>query len=148
MGFNYLVYRQLSANVMTVTMILFAHTTILWATCCLTCTYFKQIVKPFLTHFTTVCTIYLIWKWGSQRDWPVNRGCLFLHGSWSHLWYIQRSVYAHSLICISDGTYEIDYCSLFSVISYKSLYNDSLDKLSYIFVVIITEGNLKCTFIT
>jgi hypothetical protein len=28
-------------------------------------------------------------------------GCLLLHGTWSHLWYIQRSVYAHSLICIS-----------------------------------------------
>jgi hypothetical protein len=30
----------------------------------------------------------------------------------SHLWYIQRTVYAHSLICISYRTYEIDYCSL------------------------------------
>jgi hypothetical protein len=26
---------------------------------------------------------------------------------------LQRSVYAHSLICISYRTYEIDYCSLF-----------------------------------
>jgi hypothetical protein len=28
-------------------------------------------------------------------------------------WYIQRSGYAHSLICISYRTYKIDYCSLF-----------------------------------
>jgi hypothetical protein len=33
--------------------------------------------------------------------WPVDRGCLLLHGTWSHLWYIQGSVYTHSLICIS-----------------------------------------------
>jgi hypothetical protein len=45
--------------------------------------------------------------------WPVNRGCLLLHGTWSHLWYIQSSVYVHSLICISYETYEIDYWSLF-----------------------------------
>jgi hypothetical protein len=50
---------------------------------------------------------------GSRRVWPMNRGCLLLHGTWSHLWYVQRSVYAHSLICISCGTYEIDYWWLF-----------------------------------
>jgi hypothetical protein len=44
---------------------------------------------------------------------PVGRGCLLLHGTWSHLWCIQRSVYAHSLICISYRAYEIDYCLLF-----------------------------------
>jgi hypothetical protein len=42
-----------------------------------------------------------------------QKGCLLLHGTWSHLWYIQRSVCTHSLICISFRTYEIDYCSLF-----------------------------------
>jgi hypothetical protein len=36
-----------------------------------------------------------------------NRGFLLLHGTWSHLWYIKRSVYAHSLICISYRTYEL-----------------------------------------
>jgi hypothetical protein len=44
-GFNCLVYRQLSANFMVVTTMLFAHTTFLWATCCLIC--FIPIVKPF-----------------------------------------------------------------------------------------------------
>jgi hypothetical protein len=62
---------------------------------------------------TTVHTVYLIWNKGSRRMWPVNRGCSLLHGTWSHLWHIERSVYAHSLICISYRTYEIDYCSLF-----------------------------------
>jgi hypothetical protein len=27
-----------------------------------------------------------------RRVWPVDRGCFLLHGTWSHLWYIQRSV--------------------------------------------------------
>jgi hypothetical protein len=44
--------------------------------------------------------------------WPTFN-CLLLYGTWSHHWYIQRSVYAHSLICISYKTYEIDYWSLF-----------------------------------
>jgi hypothetical protein len=61
---------------------------------------------------TTGRTVYLIWKCGSRRVWPVSRGCLLLHGTWSHLWCIQRSVYAHFMNCISYRTYEIDYCSL------------------------------------
>jgi hypothetical protein len=83
-----------------------------WATCCLI--YFITIVKSFLTLIlTTVYTVYLIWKKGSQRVWSIDRGCLPLHDIWSHLWYIQRSVYAHSLNCISYRTCEIEYCSLF-----------------------------------
>jgi hypothetical protein len=62
---------------------------------------------------TTVHSVYLIWKKGSPRVWLIYRGCLLLHGTWSHLWYIQRSLYAHSLICTSYRTYEIEYCSLF-----------------------------------
>jgi hypothetical protein len=97
---------------MVVTTILFTHTTFLWATCCLIC--FITIVKPFLTGIlTTVHTVYLIWKKGSRRVWSIDRGCLLLHGTWSHLWYIQRSVNSHSLICISHWTYEIEYCLLF-----------------------------------
>jgi hypothetical protein len=49
-GFNCLVYRQLSANSVVVTTILFTHTTFLWATCCLIC--FIPIVNPFLTHWS------------------------------------------------------------------------------------------------
>jgi hypothetical protein len=198
-GFNYLVYRQLYANVMVVTTILFAHTTFLWATCCLIC--FIPIVKPFLTHWSWLRFVLFIWSgnrarygcgrwtgdayssmapdpsrgpckpgfycglfhylkwtliltadfsvyltrpsdfdsglfrlpnldtlvltkywflrltWGARQVQPVGRGCLLLYGTWSHLWYIQRSVYAHSLICISYTTYAIDNCSLFFVIS-------------------------------
>jgi hypothetical protein len=61
---------------------------------------------------TADCSVYLIWTtdfdywflrliWGARRVRPVGRGCLLLHGTWSHLWYIRRSLYAHSLICIS-----------------------------------------------
>jgi hypothetical protein len=98
---------QLSANFMVVKTILFTHTTFLWATCCLIC--FITIVKPFLTLIlTTGYTVYLIWKKGSRQVWSIDRGCLLLHDTWSHLWYIQRSVFVHSLICI-----KIEYCSSF-----------------------------------
>jgi hypothetical protein len=64
--FNCLVYRQLSANFMVVTTVLFAHTTFLWATCYLIC--FIPIVKPFLTH----CIERVNWAHGgcyrSTRD--------------------------------------------------------------------------------
>jgi hypothetical protein len=79
-----------------------------WATCCLIC--FITIVKLFLT---LILTMVLFWKNASWRVWSIYRGCLLLHGTWSHIWYIQRSVYAHCLICISFRTYEIEYCSLF-----------------------------------
>jgi hypothetical protein len=48
-----------------------------------------------------------------EKGFTAGVGCLLLHGTWSHLWYIQRSVYAHSLICISYRTFEIEYCSLY-----------------------------------
>jgi hypothetical protein len=113
-GFNCLVYRQFSANFMVVTVktILFAHTTFLWATCCLIC--FIPIVNPFLAHWSWLRFIPFIERGnGAHGVCPVNRGCLLLLGTWSHLWYIQRSVYAHSLICIYYKTYEIEYWSLF-----------------------------------
>jgi hypothetical protein len=77
-----------------------------------------------LTVFDTLIltSVYLIWKWSSRRVWPVDRGCLLLLPTWSHFWYIQRSVYAHSLICISYRTYEIDYCSLFLSFQLKVVY--------------------------
>jgi hypothetical protein len=113
-GFKCLAYRQLSANFIVVTTILFTHTTFLWATWCLICFIHVTIVKPFLTLIlTTVHNVCLLWKKGSRRVWSIDRGCLLLHGTWSHLWYIQRSVYAHPLICFSYWTCEIEYCSLF-----------------------------------
>jgi hypothetical protein len=73
---------------------------------------------------TADCSVYLIWThwfWllifmfdmGRMAGATGRQGMLLLHGTWSHFWYIQRSVYAHSLICISYKTYEIDYWSLF-----------------------------------
>jgi hypothetical protein len=38
---------------------------------------------------------FMVMELGSQRVWSINRGCLLLLGTWSHLWYIQRSVLAH-----------------------------------------------------
>jgi hypothetical protein len=110
-GFNNLFYRQLSANFMVITTILFTHTTFRWATSCLIC--FIPNVKPFLLVLTTVRNVYLIWKYSSQQMWWVGMGFLHLLGIWSHLWYIQRSAYAHSQICISYRTYKVDCSSLF-----------------------------------
>jgi hypothetical protein len=122
---------------MVVTTILFTHTTFLWATCCLIC--FIIIVKPFLTLIlTTVHIVYLIWKKGSWRVWSIDRGCLLLHGTWSHLWHIQRSVYAHSLICISYWTYEIEYCSLFLTFHVSNLHR------SFVFMHILLGNMLIC----
>jgi hypothetical protein len=70
---------------------------------------------------TTGRAVYRTWKWGSRRVWLVNRGCLLLHGTWSHHLCIQRSVYAHSLICISYKTNEIDYWSLFLSFHWKNM---------------------------
>jgi hypothetical protein len=126
--FKCLAYRQLSANFMFVTTILFTHTPFLWATCCLIC--FITIVKPFLTLIlTTVHTVYVIWKKGSLLVWSIDRGCLLLHCNLSHFWYIQRSVTAHYLMCNPYWTYEIEYCTLFSVISsniVNKLFHDKL----------------------
>jgi hypothetical protein len=57
---------------------------------------------------TTVCTVYLIWKLGLTAGVTGQQGYLLPLGTWSHLWYIQRYVFAHSLICIFFRTYEID----------------------------------------
>jgi hypothetical protein len=38
---------------------------------------------------------FLIIQLGSRRVWPVDRGCLLLLGTWSHLWYIRGSLFAH-----------------------------------------------------
>jgi hypothetical protein len=35
----------------------------------------------------------LRFKWGTRRVWPVDRGCLLLD-TWSHLWFLQGSVFA------------------------------------------------------
>jgi hypothetical protein len=99
---------------MVVTTIIFAHTTFLWATCCLIC--FIPIVKPFLAHWSWLRFVHVI-----QNRNRTHCGC------------DQSTRDAYSSIApdpISDifrcpctpifwfefpekRTYEIDYCSLF-----------------------------------
>jgi hypothetical protein len=67
-GFNCLVYRQLSSNVMVVTTFLFAHTTFLRATCCLI--FFIPVVKPFLTHWSWLRVVPFI-----ERGNRAHGGC-------------------------------------------------------------------------
>jgi hypothetical protein len=65
---NCLVYRQLSANFKVVTTILFAHTTFLWATCCLI--YFIPIFKTFLIHWSWLVVVPFI-----ERGNMTHSGC-------------------------------------------------------------------------
>jgi hypothetical protein len=60
------------------------------------------------THWFWLLILCL--KWGSRQAWPVDRGCLLLLCTWSHFWYIQRSVFAP----FSDLYFlqEIDDCYL------------------------------------
>jgi hypothetical protein len=43
---------------------------------------------------TMVCTVYLKGNWGSWRVWQVDRGCVFILGTWCYFWYFQESVKA------------------------------------------------------
>jgi hypothetical protein len=78
-GFNFLVYRLLSANFMVVTTILFAHTTFRWTTCCLIC--FIPIVKPFLTHWS--CPYRL-----SNLEIGLTAGVTGQQGMLTPLWHL------------------------------------------------------------
>jgi hypothetical protein len=92
---------QLYAVFVVVTTILFAHTAFLWATCSLIYSY-QPLSRSWRTDldYGSYCLPNL--EIGLLAVWPVNNGCLLLLGTWSHLWCIQRSVFAHSAICIWD----------------------------------------------
>jgi hypothetical protein len=71
------------------------------------CVSYLSLERPWYIDLTADCSIYLIWKnW--WRVWPINRKSIPLLDTWSHLWYIQRSVFANSQICISYMIQEID----------------------------------------
>jgi hypothetical protein len=65
---------------------------------------FIPIVRPLLTHWSWLQFVPFISS-GSQRVWPVDRGCLLLLGTWSHLWCFQGSVEAWYLLCIVPFTW-------------------------------------------
>jgi hypothetical protein len=57
---------------------------------------FIAIVRPSLTHWFWLRIVPFICSGSRARTrWlpPVDRGCLLLLGTWSHLWYIQGSVF-------------------------------------------------------
>jgi hypothetical protein len=43
---------------------------------------------------------FMIKKLGSQRVWPVSKGCLLFLGSWPHLQYIKGIVFAHLFLLL------------------------------------------------
>jgi hypothetical protein len=90
-GFNCLVYMQLSANFMVVITILFAHTSFLWATCCLIC--FIPIVKPFLTHWSWLRVMAFIERGngahgGCDRSAPDPTSDIFRGPCTPILWFV------------------------------------------------------------
>jgi hypothetical protein len=68
----------------------------------------RQLIPPLVFQWvcaSLICIVnysmYLIWTlilttdfWGSEQMWPVFREYLLLLDTWSHLWYIQRSMFA------------------------------------------------------
>jgi hypothetical protein len=79
-----------------------------------------------------ISSVYLIWRadsfrlpnldtdfdkwfwglqWDSRRVRPVNRECLLLLDTWSHLWFVRGSVLAHlfTLLVIPNLCFEVDY---------------------------------------
>jgi hypothetical protein len=59
---------KMTKKFMVVTTVLFAHTTFLWATCCLIC--FIPIIKPFLTHWSWLRVVPFI-----ERGNRAHGGC-------------------------------------------------------------------------
>jgi hypothetical protein len=51
-----------------------------------------NLVSQYNTSYNSA---FMIMKLGSRRVWSINRGCLLLLGTWSHLRYIRGSVLAH-----------------------------------------------------
>jgi hypothetical protein len=112
--FSSLVWCQRFASSMAFTMIYFKITNFRWAVCCLI--FFIPIVRPYLAHWrlwqTADNSAFMIMELGSQRVWPVDRGCLLLVGTWSHLWQVRGSVLAHLFIYLTCNSYlcfETDY---------------------------------------
>jgi hypothetical protein len=44
--------------------------------------------------------LYLVSTKGARRVWPVSRGCLLLHGTWSYLRIFWQSVLPYNRFCI------------------------------------------------
>jgi hypothetical protein len=65
----------------------------------LSLTFLIPIVRPCTIPGTLTLTAdnsaFMIIELGSRRVWPVDRGCLLLLGTWSHLRNIRGSVLAH-----------------------------------------------------
>jgi hypothetical protein len=97
---------------MVVTTILFAHTNFRWATCCLIC--FIPIVKPFLTHWSWLGVVPFIER-GNRAHGRCDQSTGDAYSSMARdpTSDIFRGPCTPILICISYGTYEIDYWSLF-----------------------------------
>jgi hypothetical protein len=90
---------------------------------------FSVYLKWHTSFFTADCPVYLMWtdwflhlKWGSWWVWPVNKGCLLLLGTWSHLWSILWSVFAP----FSDLYFLHDLWRWWLFVIYAILTNQSL----------------------
>jgi hypothetical protein len=114
-GISSLVWCQRFASSMAVTMIKFIITNFHWAICCLT--FFIPIVGPYLAHWlwqTADNSTFRIIELDSRLVWPVDRGCLLLLDTWSHLRYIWGFVLAHLFLWLVIPTYVLRLITLVS----------------------------------
>jgi hypothetical protein len=70
---------------------------------------------------TTVHNVYLIKRTVSWQMWSVDRGCLLLLGTWSHLSYIQRSVFTPILWFVFPTGLKRSMFVIYAISWYKHL---------------------------
>jgi hypothetical protein len=94
-----LVYCHNFANYTVVIMISFAIIDYQWPICWMICLIqFVRLVISILA-LTTGNPVYLILTKGARRVWPVSRGYLLLHGTWSCLRICRRCVLPYTRFC-------------------------------------------------
>jgi hypothetical protein len=70
---------------------------------------------------TTGNPVYLISTHGSRRVWPVSRGCLLLHNTWSYHRICRRSVLPYTRFCNCILNYDcVLHIVNFTILYWKS----------------------------
>jgi hypothetical protein len=82
--------------------------------------------------------------WGSQRMWPVSRGCSLLHNTWSYLRICRRFVLPYTQFC----NCLLDYDYVLHIVNFAILYlntdmTDAIIKI-FLFDVLLTFYFITC----
>jgi hypothetical protein len=113
---------------MVVTTIFFAHTTFLWATCCLIC--FIPIVKPFLTHWSWLRIVPFI-----ERGNTAHGGCDRSTGD------AYSSMAPDPTFGVSRGLCKPDfYCGMFHYLNWTPILTADFFPFTQLGVLILTAN--------